>query len=161
MTKNTSTSGIAAGDIYPNRFVKLTSTDFTIAQAEAGERTVGISTVGSEKTPETYYQSDTLQPLATVGRTCSYFQEGTDCMLEVGASDITAGALLAPDANGKAVAVANNAPYGARALAAATSGTLAKVRIEFGTGPIVETPQVQSDWTEADTEDPAFILNKP
>lgn len=90
----------AAADISPSRFVKITAA-FQVSQCSVlKERAFGVSQEALIDTPIPG-ASSTLA--ASAGRQVGVFGPGETCLVQV-ASAVTAGALLATDANGKAVA---------------------------------------------------------
>lgn len=125
---------VAGGDIYPCRFVKLsTSDDFTVLQADANAEIIGVSQEGSRTPPLSDLVTDTKA--AASGQSLKIFTDGDVCLLEAGGT-ITRGDLLKADANGKAVTVATTGTtiqnYGAIALQSGASGEKILVQVRFG-----------------------------
>ncbi len=123
----------ASGDIRPSRFVKRTGA-YTVAECGANEVMVGVSTEGSNY-PPLPSQSELA---AANGDPCSILwigdgqQDDRPVLLTIGAN-VTQGALLKSDSQGRGVAVAsNNDPYGAIALQSGSTGESIQVRLLFG-----------------------------
>ncbi len=110
-----SPSYVAGGDINPFRFVKVTD-EFTVSQAGANDRVVGVAQEGTHLPPGVR-GSDGLA--ASAGESVTVHGPGETPLIEVGAP-VNAGDILKSDANGRAIPVtfAENAVtyYGARAL---------------------------------------------
>lgn len=125
---------VAGGDIYPARFVKLSSSaDHTVLQGTDNSELIGISQSGSNKAPLSDLVS--TAKAAEAGQNLQIFTEGDVCLLEAGAT-ITRGNLLKSDANGKGVPIATSGTtiqnYGAVALENGANGELIKVQVRFG-----------------------------
>lgn len=120
---------VAAGDIYPCRFVKPNlaggSNPFQVVQATAGtDQVLGVSTQRVKHLPgmfgvtAPYKAAEDEDPITVYG-------DGEQCLLESGAA-FTGGDYLISDANGKGVpcnmaATTTVQGIGARALEAATA----------------------------------------
>jgi len=122
----------ASGNISPSRFVALVSgTDYTVTQCVAAGNPVGISHKGTEAWDSVY--------AATDGRGVGVHGPGSTALLELGGV-VSAGDYLAPDANGKGVAVSLTATahddYGAFALRNGLSGELITVKVVKFSGPM-------------------------
>ena len=126
MTQNP--SYVADGDIGSSRFVvQQTTKDHRILVAGAAAKTVGVSHEGSREAP-----IPGITPLAAkAGESCRVYGEDETCDV-VAAAAITPGDYLASDAAGAAVVATTGQFYGARALAAAASGELARVQVVSG-----------------------------
>ncbi len=117
----------AGGTINASRFVVIdgstaTGADFVITQAVAASAPIGISQDGSKRVPgvNSLTASDALIA-AEAGDAIQVYGVGDICNLQVGtAADLTAGAFLAPDANGAAIAAASTKYIGAVALEGAS-----------------------------------------
>lgn len=120
-------SGIAGGDVYPMRFVKLSTTaDGKVLAAGAGDVTIGISQRGTRRSEYV----DTSGKAAASGEPVQYFDETEECILEAGGT-IAAGDKLKSDSNGKGVATTTDKDWmGAIALQAGASGDLLKVKVQ-------------------------------
>lgn len=135
---NTPPNLMAAGNIYPSRFLKMSSTAFKCEQAAANGVVIGVSQEGTNYPPI----NDTLITIAgyaaIAGQNIRIFGEGDECLLELG-DTVTAGQLLKSDANGKGVPILTNAGastpqyYGARALQGGASGEKIRVQVTIGT----------------------------
>lgn len=119
----------AGGTIQTSRFVKIdgaSGKDFQALQAASGSAPlVGISQDGSKRVPgvNSLTTADTLIA-AEAGDPVQIYGLGDVCLLTVGtAADLTAGALLMPDANGAAIAATATNYAGAIALENASKST--------------------------------------
>jgi hypothetical protein len=124
----------ASADIRVSRFVKASGTN-TVAECDAGERPIGISSEYSEAAPLPGY----AELSATSGNPASFImvgdgqQEDRPVLLILGSGGATFGALLKSDADGAGVvASADKDCYGALALAAGSAGEAIPVRIMVG-----------------------------
>ncbi len=131
----------ANGTIRTARFVKLDASDNnSILEADANERVVGISQIGSRTAPIPDVTADPPEA-AQSGEHCNVHLEGEDCLLMIGTGGCTAGGLLKSDADGKGVAISEAAAakqeVGAIALETASAGQYARVTVRVGT---VTTP---------------------
>ena len=91
---------VAGGDIRPSRFFKLSgSADKTILEADANERTLGISTDATRDAPQT--GSSALA--AASGEPMAVNMPGVVCKLQLGSGGATRGNMLKADADGKGV----------------------------------------------------------
>ena len=124
------TSILAGGNIYPSRFIKIsTSADNTALQAGSNEDVIGISTEATKDAPlsgaSAYAGVDTYQ--------MHYYPNGTECLLEIGSGGVTRGDYLKSDTNGKGVSAATTGPtaqfIGAQALESAAAGDFARVMV--------------------------------
>lgn len=129
-------TGIAAGDIYPARFVKQSGQPFEVAQAGANDALFGISQLGTNTPPIPGVTSDKA---AVAGGSLRVHKPGERCFVTAGGT-ITAGDRLKSDADGKGVAIATSGTtpqrYGAIALQNAASGEFCEVEVAIG----VESP---------------------
>lgn len=121
---------IAGGDIRPCRFIKQsTAADNTALEADANERTIGIS---GESTAQAPYGTVTLHA-STEYPTVEYNTIGEEALLELGSGGATRGDLLTPDADGKGVSnTTDKRWYGARALESGLEGEKIRVLIDHG-----------------------------
>lgn len=123
---------ISGGNIYPNRFVMMDSSeDQQGIQATANAVTVGISGDSTKYPPLTGLVSNTYHaedgdPITLRGA------EESQTLLELGGT-VAAGDYLKSDSNGKGVAIATSGTtpqnVGARALKAGVSGDLLEVEV--------------------------------
>lgn len=121
-------SYMAEGDIRPSRFVKLGSADGKVLEADAGERIIGISQAGTNKSPYT----DSSGLAAVAGDPIMVYGDGEECLLEFGGT-IAHAARIKSDADGKGVTAATDKDqYGAIAKAAGVSGELIMVQVQVG-----------------------------
>lgn len=120
---NTTPAFRAGGNILCNRFVSIdrstpTGTDFVVTQSVAASRPIGVSQDGSKRSPGV--QSVTIADsliAAEAGDPISIYGLGDVCNITVGeAAAINAGTLLAPDAQGCAIAAASTKWWCAIAL---------------------------------------------
>jgi hypothetical protein len=133
---NTPPNLVAGGNIYPCRFVKLsTSYDMTALQAGANESVIGVSQEGTNYPP----LSDlTVSAYAAAdGQNMRMYGEGDICMIEAG-DVITRGGKLKADSVGRGVPILTTGTtrqnIGAIALqsaAAAGEKILCQVRFEI------------------------------
>jgi hypothetical protein len=123
------TSFSAGGDIYPNRFVKL-STNGLVLQCGAGEKAYGISQKGTRRSPYV----DTSGKAAASGEPVGvYDRDGESCLLEIVAAVSTPGLFLKSDADGKGTPItADQDDYGAIALQSGAAGDLIRVERHVG-----------------------------
>jgi hypothetical protein len=128
-------TGIAAGDVFPSRFVKVAG-DFTFGQATANDPIFGISHAGTNYPPIPEVSADKA---ATAGQSIRIHKPGERCLLKAGGT-VVAGDRLKSDADGKGVAIAaaGTVPqrYGAVALHGGALDELIEVEVVFG----VESP---------------------
>lgn len=120
--------GVAGGDINICRFVNLsTAANKTLLEADAGERTFGISYEGAYLPP---IPGASAELAAIEGRQVRVYKRGEFCQLRAGSGGWTAGAMLKSDADGKGVtASANNEWVGAESLDACAEGELGLVEV--------------------------------
>lgn len=128
---------VADGDIRPRRFVKMDTgagDDRKVLEADANERTVGISPVETNIAPLEDLVSTSLA--AQAGQALRVHTLAAHCPLEAGAGGWSAGDLLKPDADGKGVPIATSGTtiqeYGARALTDAAAGAFGEVEVIQG-----------------------------
>ena len=124
---------VAGGNIAPSRFIKLsTSADNTALQAGANEEVFGISSEAGREPP---LPSVSTMYAAQSGDAFNHYSEGDTCLLEYG-DDVTAGAYLKADTDGKGVPIASTGTtlqiYGARALQSGAAGTKGRVQVQRG-----------------------------
>ena len=122
---------MAAGDIRPARFVKM-SADHKVLECDANDRIFGIAQDGGNKAP---IPETTTILAAEADQNVAIWQPVEECLLEVGAA-VTQNDRLKSDADGKGVAIASSGTtlqhYGAIALQdGAADGTLIRVRVEI------------------------------
>ena len=122
-------SGIAGGNIVPSRFVKRSSSggEAVILMCGAGEAPWGISQPSTRRMALSGWDDGFA---AIAGENINVIGPGDDeAQIAVGAVDITAGAYLKSDADGRAVAASSDKDnVGAQALHDAKAGTLARVK---------------------------------
>lgn len=126
-------SMLAGGTIRRCRFVKPSTTEnHTVLEADANERTIGIS---QEAGREAAIPSVTADPpeAAQDGDSLQVYWPGDWALLEAGSGGWAAGARLKSDADGKGVAIASTGTtiqqIGAIAITAASEGELAPVMV--------------------------------
>ncbi len=123
-------SFVAGATVQPRRFVKLDGlADYQVIHATAGDFTVGITHKGTKFAP---IPEVSTNPHANAGDPVAIHGDGETCELDVGTVAVSAGDLLKPDANGKAVAAVAGDKYGAEALAAGPANELVRVRVIRG-----------------------------
>lgn len=125
----------AGGTIRRARFVKLdTSNNNTVLEADANDRTIGIS---QEYGREAAIPSVTADPpeAAQDDDDLLVHLPGDWALLEIGSGGCTAGGRLKSDADGKGVAILGTGTtiqqIGAVALETASEGELAKVLVVY------------------------------
>ncbi len=120
---------IANGTINPCRFVKITTTTTgRVEQAGAGSQIFGISQTGIRR--DLYIDSNGYAAL--VGEPIGVFDDGEECLLELGGT-VSAGDRLKSDANGKGVTTTTNLDeYGAIAIWSGVSGEQVRVKVQRG-----------------------------
>ncbi len=129
---NTPPTLMAAGDILPSRFVKLTG-DHKAQQAGDNDVVIGVAQEGGNRPP----LSDlvTTVKAAESGQTFQLYGDGDVCLVEAGAA-IQPGDRLKSDANGRAVPIATTGTtiqnIGAIALeAASAAGELVRCQVKI------------------------------
>lgn len=127
---NVSPQLVSGGNIYPSRFVKLsTAADNTALQAGANDPQIGISQVGTKDAPGLTGASAYA---AEAGDNIQIWGLGDICLLEAGAGGWTRGDRLKSDADGKGVPIAGtgaNQHVGAYALESAAANEFGRVQI--------------------------------
>jgi hypothetical protein len=124
---------VAQGNIRPSRFVKIdTANDNGVLEADAGERTIGISTEAGNEPPlpsvSTIYAGIDNQPMAVYGL-------GETCLLELG-DTVTRGDRLKSDADGCGVTASSSGNlFGAIALSSGAVGEKIRVQVQQGAVP--------------------------
>lgn len=123
---------IAGGNIRCSRFVKQsTAADNTVLEADAGERTIGISQEGGREPP---LPSVTTMYAAQAGDNIHVYGDTEQCLLELG-DTVVRGDRLKSDADGKGVPAATTDLFGAIALTSGASGEKIRVQVQPGTEP--------------------------
>ena len=121
-------SAIAGGDIYPMRFVKLSTTRGQVLECDAGERPIGISQRGTRRSEYV----DTSGKAAAANEPITFFDESEECWLELGSGGANENDLLKADADGKGVAAGTDADWaGAICLGAGAAGDLVPVKVHI------------------------------
>lgn len=94
---------LAAGQIFPSRFVKLATTglDSQVLQAGDGNATLGISQEWMHDAP---IPSETTGDAAASGEAIRVYGTGDVCLLELGGTVVTSAPHIKSDTNGKGVA---------------------------------------------------------
>lgn len=117
---------VASGDISPRRFITM-SGDYTVAQATANQRPIGVSEEAS--------RTDTDAKHAVAGESVAMRRPGFRAKLEIGAT-VVAGERLKADASGRGVPVATTGTtiqeYGAIALKGGSNLDVIDVFVELG-----------------------------
>jgi hypothetical protein len=128
MAESRSAGGIAEGNIFPCRIVKLGATRGGIAQAVATDRPIGIS---FKDTRRSQYV-DTTGYLATANEPVSYYTDGARCMLELAAT-VAVGNRLVASSDGRGNPTTSTAsPIVGIAEDAGAAGDIIPVRIQIG-----------------------------
>ena len=122
----------AGGTIRPSRFVKWDSDNASVLEADANERTCGISTEAAPLAPipsvttNQYTDGDSM-------RVYTPSPGNDECLLYIGSGGVTAGAMVKSDADGKGVLAATTGTttqwVGAEALETASEDELCRVRV--------------------------------
>ena len=121
-------SALAGSNIRPCRFVKIGTSTGYVLEADAGERVLGISQMGTRRSP--YIDSNGYA--ASANEPIQYFDETSECPLELGGT-VAAGDLLKSDNEGCGVTASTDADdYGAVALASGVSGEQIPVKVRIG-----------------------------
>jgi len=95
---------VAGGEIRVSRFVKHSTTyDQTVLEADANERTFGISQTGAKDAPG--LSGSSASAATADGDSLKVFLIGERAPLTIGSGGCTAGQMLKSDADGKGVAV--------------------------------------------------------
>ena len=129
-------SRIADGDVYPMRFVKLsTSTAERLLQAGAGDMIFGVSQKGTRFFPVDFMDDGKA---AVQGEMLHVYGPGGDgggeILLELGGTVATQGVRLKSDADGKGTPVtADGDQFGAISLRGGVSGDFIPVDLVFPT----------------------------
>ncbi len=121
---------VAGGDIRPARFVKQsTAADYTVLEADANERVIGVATNATQDAPIPSGDGDA----AEAGDSVAVNPIGSYSLIEVGSGGITRGALVKSDTDGKAVLAATTGPtlqwIGGQAVETASAGEFAKILV--------------------------------
>ena len=117
----------AGGTINPSRFVKLDTThDNQGLQAGAGDRTIGISGVGTDDPPGI---TGSAGAHAVDGENIELFGIGDICLLQAGSGGYIRGDLLKSDASGQGQTSTTSVWVGAIALESAVSGEFGRVQV--------------------------------
>lgn len=126
---NAAPAFVASGNINPSVFVKLdTSNNFSVLQAGANARTIGITSEGTKYAPGT--NSNTYN--AVQGDEVTVYGLGDVCLLTIGSGGCTVGDLLESDANGAGVtSTTSGHAVGAVALETRAYNEKARVQIVF------------------------------
>lgn len=125
----------AGGTIRRARFVNIkTTANNTVEEADANDRTIGISQEGGREAPLPSVTDD--PPNAAIsGEQLRVHLPGEPALLEIGSGGCTAGDELKSDADGKGVVRASTGTtiqnVGAIALETAVEGELAKVFVVY------------------------------
>lgn len=132
---NTPPRLVAGGNIYPCRFVKMsTAADDRGLQATANDAPIGISYPEGRYAPlsdvvTTNYHAIEGDPIGLYG-------DGEQCLLELGSGGATRGGRLKADADGKGVAVATTGTtiqqFGAVALESGSESEKIRVFVLLG-----------------------------
>lgn len=124
----------ANGTIRRARFCKIDASDNnSVLEADANERTIGISQIGGRETPLPSVNADPAEAANSGDNVMVHgINSGRqDISLEIGSGGCTAGDLLKSDADGKGIKSATTGTtvqwIGAIALETASDGELAKV----------------------------------
>lgn len=124
----------ASANIRPSRFVKFSGTN-TVAEAGAGEKTIGISSEGSNYPPlpgQTEYAAASGDPCSIIFHGDGQ-QESRPVLLVLGSGGATQGDLLKAASGGAGVVADTDKDcYGARALQTGSDGEAIFVQLEFG-----------------------------
>lgn len=121
-------SRIANGDIYPCRFVKLTTTDGRAVQCGAGDRGIGIS----QKDTRRSEYIDSSGKAAASGEPLMIYDLGEECALEI-AGTVAQGDRLKADTDGKGVVASTDKDqYIAVALTQGVSGEIIIAKVQPG-----------------------------
>lgn len=128
-----SSNYLANGDIRPCRFCKHDG-DFLASEADANDKIFGISQEGTRTAPI----PDTSETLcAKAGEQFRLFQDGEECLLELGDTIVAAGDGIKSDSDGKGVPALLTGTvvqsHGAIALQAGVSGDKIRVRVRIDT----------------------------
>ena len=119
----------AGATLYPKRFVTLqTDEDLTVEESNAGDMPIGVTGIGSRAAP---IPSVTVVEHAIVGEQPMIHGLGEEAFITAG-DNITAGAKLKPDNDGKAVVASAGDKYGGTALSAAATGEDCRIFIQNG-----------------------------
>lgn len=126
----------ANGTIRRARFVKIdTSDNNSVLEADANERTIGISQIGGREAPLPSVSADPPQAAQAADTVLVHTDNSKreDVVLEAGSGGWTAGDELISDADGKGVSAATTGTtiqnVGAIALETVSEGELGKVQL--------------------------------
>lgn len=122
----------ASENINVSRFVSFNSSnDWTVDQAGANARVIGVSVEHSKDAPI----PSATDLAAESGDQIQVYTNSSYCFLEAGAS-VTRGEFLKSDANGRAVAIASSGTdlqrYGARAEESGSANEKIRVQVIIG-----------------------------
>jgi hypothetical protein len=121
---------VAGGDIYPARFVKVsTAGDRAVLACGTNEQPCGISQMGQRDAPVTGASDLAAASGEAVAINGAF---GEPCLLEIGSGGVTRGANIKSDTDGKGVLSATTGAtmqwIGAVALESASAGEMAFVQ---------------------------------
>ena len=129
---NTPPNFLAGGTIRPSRFVKI-SDDYTVQEAGANDRIIGICGVDSNQAP--LDDLVTTNNHATTGQQVKLFGEGDVCLLRLGGT-VSQNDRLKSDGTGSGVIIATTGTtiqhWGAVALQDGVSGEDIEVLVQIG-----------------------------
>lgn len=122
-------SFLAGEDLAPSIFIKLESgEDNTIVKCGAGDQATGVTAEHTREAP-----IPGVTPLAAAdGESVQVYGLGEPCEITVGATPVTAGAYLKPDANGLAIPAVATDKYSAQARTGAAAGEKVKAILKSG-----------------------------
>lgn len=131
--RSTTPSLVAGGDIYPCRFVKISSAaNYKGLQATANDVLIGVSHEGTNYPPLSDQSVSTKH--AKSGQPIGMYGEGDECLLEIG-DTVVRGNRLKADTNGKGVPILTTGTtiqnVGAIAQESGSSGERIRVQVRF------------------------------
>ncbi len=128
MAESRSAGGIAEGDIRPMRFVKIGSDEGLLAEADAGEKTIGISFKDTHRSD--YVDDDGLH--AAANEPVKYYTVGARCFLVISGTT-AAGDRLKSDNDGAGTPVTSDGNiWGAIAERDGVAGEFIPVTVFMG-----------------------------
>ena len=125
-------SWIAGGTIAPSRFVKQTSTAFTIIQATSGDALLGVMQEGQRNAPGVTGSDSAIAAINGDAGTFFIYNPGDRCRVELIAA-VTAGQFLKASTDGKAIAhTTGTANIGGSALTSGNAGDKIEILVQSG-----------------------------